>query len=337
MLRGIFNDYSSAESLRNNVIEKKQPVPIFIASTFSPCFSDAPQGERYELSNVTLSVRLKELMPMSKHLIEISPFQWGSDRYKFSKEFPFKLSSAVDWTALSSAVVDAPSLRECRALRITGLSQGEYVPSPSGDDQEIYLADGGFTDNLAVRNLIERGCENIIVIDAEHDPAFTFEGYQRVRKDLAESPNNKLKLIIKPIDQWLRTQDAKKCQDPDNNECFYSDNSENPIVKNPVMTGCISSSNNCRAKDKTLSYVKLSIDPDKISNDELKEYYKSINVKCSDPSIVRGKDKSCSFPHTPTFKLDYSSSEFKAHRLLGEELINANIDLIRRNIMRSQE
>ena len=52
----------------------------------------------------------------------------------------------------------------------------------SNDD--ITLPDGGHSENLGAFSLIKRGIETVIIIDAEHDPEYTFEGYHNLKKRL---------------------------------------------------------------------------------------------------------------------------------------------------------
>ena len=44
----------------------------------------------------------------------------------------------------------------------------------SETSRNVYLTDGGHIENLGVYELLKRGCQNIIVIDAEADPSMSF-------------------------------------------------------------------------------------------------------------------------------------------------------------------
>jgi hypothetical protein len=46
------------------------------------------------------------------------------------------------------------------------------------------LSDGGHSENLGALALIRRGVENIIIVDAEHDPTYQFEGYNILKERL---------------------------------------------------------------------------------------------------------------------------------------------------------
>ena len=50
----------------------------------------------------------------------------------------------------------------------------------------MYLSDGGHAENLGLYPLVRRGCQNIIVIDAEHEPEprYQFDGYFKVQRVL---------------------------------------------------------------------------------------------------------------------------------------------------------
>jgi hypothetical protein len=45
----------------------------------------------------------------------------------------------------------------------------------------IYLTDGGYADNLAAYGEVRRLCKNIIIVDAETDPLYTFSSYYKLK------------------------------------------------------------------------------------------------------------------------------------------------------------
>jgi len=73
------------------------------------------------------------------------------------------------------------------------LPLGMYFASPfytrDIDSTDIYLSDGGHSENLGVFSLVRRLCESIIVVDAEHDPNYMFEGYRLLKASLAREMN----------------------------------------------------------------------------------------------------------------------------------------------------
>jgi hypothetical protein len=57
-----------------------------------------------------------------------------------------------------------------------------YLRDVNGTD--IYLTDGGHSENLGAYALVRRGCTRIIIVDAEHDPTYIFDAYRRLQKGL---------------------------------------------------------------------------------------------------------------------------------------------------------
>ena len=115
------------------------------------------------------------------------------------------------------------------------------IPDPS-----IRLWDGGKTENLAAVALIRRGVKHIVLIDAEHDPEYRFEGYERLRHLL---PSLGYSLSVPSIDFFLGSKDEAYPR-----TLVYSDSS--------VVTGQV----RALTRDGTVgpvtsrvSYLKLSI------------------------------------------------------------------------------
>lgn len=75
-------------------------------------------------------------------------------------------------------------------------------PWKSGKDGfRIHLSDGGHTENLSVFPLVRRDCEEIIVVDAGHDPNLEFDDYIRLRCALEIDMG--AKLSVEKIDARL--------------------------------------------------------------------------------------------------------------------------------------
>lgn len=338
-----FSDTSIAD-INKNVVTHQVPVPIITVASFSPCLS-APNA-RFGPKGPKLEDRLNELMPMSKHLVELTPQGWGSSEQGHATTFPHELRQMEHWTRVASAAIDAPGYEQCKLLRALGVTFGEHVTSPKtiglewDKREDIFVADGGFVDNLAVRNVVQRGCKSILISDAEHDPGLVFEAYRRLNLDLARSGQ---KLVIKEIDAWLKQQqDAveKAGKTPSDvpgegavlsKPVFLADDPENEVVKRPVMGGCITRGAGCDATDDVVSrvlYIKLSINPTEVSagafKPQVKDFYDKSVAAAQACKEGRGQGEDCSFPQTPTFKTDYSAAEFRAYRLLAEDLIHMN-------------
>ena len=66
--------------------------------------------------------------------------------------------------------------------------------------RHLDLADGGLSENLAALPLILRGVKNIVIVDAENDPAYKFESYCNLRKYLQDAG---ITLTVGKVDQFI--------------------------------------------------------------------------------------------------------------------------------------
>jgi len=71
---------------------------------------------------------------------------------------------------------------------------------------ELDLADGGLSENLAALPLILRGIKNIVIVDAENDPAYKFESYCELQNYLDVLH---IKLRVREIDQFIDCKEKK--------------------------------------------------------------------------------------------------------------------------------
>lgn len=88
---------------------------------------------------------------------------------------------------LNNPAVSRESRSNHRALPFPLYYFHHYPRDLSGTD--IYLSDGGHSENLGAYALVRRLCEKIIVIDAEHDPNFEFEAYYLLKRGLRRDMN----------------------------------------------------------------------------------------------------------------------------------------------------
>lgn len=68
-----------------------------------------------------------------------------------------------------------------------------------------YVTDGGHSENLGLFTLIRRGCQKIIVVDAEQDAAYEFEGYFNLQKALLAPRSLNVAINIPEIDRVAAT------------------------------------------------------------------------------------------------------------------------------------
>ncbi len=76
-----------------------------------------------------------------------------------------------------------------QAVAISGAAFARFLKQtiaepPQGGPGSITLHDGGGSENLGAIALIRRGVKTIIIIDAEHDPAYKFGAYAKLQKRL---------------------------------------------------------------------------------------------------------------------------------------------------------
>jgi hypothetical protein len=81
------------------------------------------------------------------------------------------------------------------------LKQKVDVQEPSSGRHPLVLWDGGKSENLGAFALIMRGVRNVVISDAEHDPAYRFPAYQMLRNNLALYG---LTLRVGDIEEYLK-------------------------------------------------------------------------------------------------------------------------------------
>jgi len=168
--------------------------------------------------------------PLTNSVFEISPFGYGSNEYGYTKTPMTQLSipkavsisgAAADAQQKSSTGIMTPLLAGFLHLANGNLGYSidnyneeraniafhKFLPWPfyylhgfsrNKDSVDIYLSDGGHSENLGAYSLIIRGTKNVIIIDAEHDPSGKFEAL-RILKD-ALWKEHRLTLSIDKLD-----------------------------------------------------------------------------------------------------------------------------------------
>jgi hypothetical protein len=157
---------------------------------------------------------------------------------------------------------------------------------------QIYLTDGGHIENLGLYELLKRGCELILVVDAEADPAMTFgalqivERYARIDFGVRiELPWETIATAALAID--ARADGSQRLAGP---HCavgriFYPDGAVGVLL-----------------------YVKASVTGDE------KDY------------ILDYKKRNPSFPHETTGDQFFSEEQFEAYRALGFHMVEHFFD-----------
>lgn len=189
----------------------------------------------------------------------------------------FNLAPAVSGAALSGTNIEERRTRRLLKLLNMGL---EYVaPSPADLKRVVRLSDGGHSENLGLYALLRRRCSSILVVDAEHDPSYTFSAYCKVKKAAQNELNIRLNIPgIENIVSGTDTFDAAR----------------------PIQEGTTTFGDGHQGK---IYYLKLSMHPEQLSDqaDVINAYAK----------------KHPQFPQESTLDQYFQPTQFKAYRELG--------------------
>lgn len=324
---------------------------------------------------------------LSKSIFEFTPLGFGSDGLGHSRpddDFPVTVSEAVE---ISGAAWDASQSLSGTSQKVAGsaLNQdtGRFLTNRQVDrswlkklgywaspfplyffnraytmDQygaRLYLSDGGHSENLAAFPLVRRVCENIILVDAEYDPNYTFEAYFKLKEALGRELSVATKLDPQPahlnlagsVDDIHMAVERQRTLDNVNDSNWIA-----PITKQyfsgrqPVMSGTISTipltfPSGVIRKDLKLTYIKLALDEEEFRNvtgptkealmtkygKEVVTYVDSVLTNdCELRPRVFAWFKKCTFPHYPTTYQNYAESQFAAYVKLGECIVLNHLD-----------
>jgi len=322
---------------------------------------------------------------MSNTVFEVTPLRYGSEGLRYShagNSFPFV--DIAELVEVSGSAVDTaqgvPGASErvvFSALNIDtgrffdndyrGRSQGQdargfwkklgWYASPfpayfishaylrDAYGERMYLSDGGHAENLAAWPLIRRLCENIIVVDAEYDPNYTFGSYFRLKHAVEQEMHVAMQLQpevgdldvdkIEPelekgrtlqnleIDKWQRTISAK----------LYPH--AKAVIAGSIGPFPIEGQLQGKIEDLTLhvTYIKMALDESlndseqrKEYGQEASEYFKaSRSNTCEKRPYILSHFWPCSFPQYPTLHQNFSPEQFSAYVGLGENIVNNQI------------
>lgn len=253
-----FNDYEEAifKSFGNNELRgttlnfldheiADHKVPFFIFNT------------TLRISNKDLKLsgkdKEKKLKRQLNSVFEITPKYRGNPHMTFS-----------DWTkesgspTLSQSVAMSGAPKWKMARPITNFNPGAV------QGKDVYLSDGGHSENLAALALIRRGVKNVIIVDAEQDPTYGFGAYVELQKMLKLID---IKVCVPEIENFLKkpnklcTKDIKPKQ-----------GKREKVFSTAVSLGRATSIGGGKpAVESTIYYVKMSKPevtlPEKFSDD----------------------------------------------------------------------
>jgi hypothetical protein len=149
----------------------------------------------YFIINSTLAA--KKDSDWLNRVVEFTPAHYGNPELGLTT---WNSSNTIDWS--EATTISAAALK-CKLLY-----KIPYTGTAINSDY-LALSDGGHSENLAAIGLIRRGVKNIIIIDAEHNNNYSFDGYLILKHQLQKELN--LNISIPSIDAFLidREVDSK--------------------------------------------------------------------------------------------------------------------------------
>lgn len=280
-------------------------------------------------------------------------------RYRYGESAaigaPYPLP-VTDVVALSGAAVDGNTIITSRMWQTVesalAFDLGGYIPNPAVSREErakhrrypfpmyfayrhdidvrgigIYLSDGGHAENLALYPLIVRNCAHIIEVDGEFDPTYEFGSYKLLQNNVTKEFG--MRIDVPEIDNAMAIKEEDACA----------------IAKEPVqgrrwqyfsqrraMKGELDLGGEVRAD---IYYAKLAYTPTPPkpphtyyggffgpectmpTGNALDDYYYCIEEKRERGCFPLGVSEP--FPQQPTKDQNYSSEQFHAYVLLGDQ------------------
>jgi len=259
-------------SLRNTLVTKIFPGKGFkryrssIGKTFQPASVLDPKPTFTTLKTLRKSVQSSSIpLPVFnvsiasdrvrgvQKSVEVTPFYIGNEHSGYAR-----------WSASNTEPdllqVIATSAAGDKGIRQTYSNFGSKVIDGSWGPEKVKLYDGGCSENLGALPLIRRGLKYVIIVDAEHDPRYRFEGYVRLKEALGEIG---IDLKIPDIEK-----EAPRFEDlPD--ACPPKLFTKSPPRNFPFKTGLVSGEAfNKRNKVRTkIFYLKMSESSDVFPDD----------------------------------------------------------------------
>lgn len=134
-----------------------------------------------------------------ENTVELTPAYIGNPKLGFHS-WPTSVPSSVRWS--EGITMSAAAVKK--------LIHRMNYQTASNQADSMLLTDGGHSENLAALSLITRNLKNIIIVDAEHDPDYIFEGYERLRHLL---PALGYDFAVPEIDRFLGNRNRASGKD----------------------------------------------------------------------------------------------------------------------------
>ena len=199
-------------------------------------------------------------VPLPNMIYEYTPFHQGSDG---SGYIPLDKRSQVDLrevVATSGAAIDLPIkdpvLGHVRSF--SGITLGERIPAHSFHSEAsplsyFYLSDGGHVENLATLSLLRRSCKHIVIVDAEQDEDYVFEGYRQLKALVSNYLGARLQ--VPQIEEHLEQHPP---EEPRAGHLTW----HHPWMEGAVETLPVWHAGEIDRSPIRITYLKLSFDPD---------------------------------------------------------------------------
>ncbi len=255
--------------------------------------------------------RPNEDVPLGHRIFELGPMGFGSDscgyltwddtegfgwepgkpvenNWKFGQDVSdrispyatlrnFNVAPAISGAALSGTNIEQSNVR--LLLRLLNMGLEYVIPSPGDRSRVIRLSDGGHSENLGAYALLRRQCRTILIVDAEHDPSYSFSSYRKLKQ--AAQQELSVEIDIPGLDEIL---------------C----GSNTFATEAPVFRGTLAYDAQHKSE---VYYLKLSMHEDLLHDQA--EF------------ITPYAEKHLAFPQEPTSDQYFQSAQFEAYRALG--------------------
>lgn len=300
------------------------------------------------IMNASLSDIGDERLAITDKIFEFTPIRIGSSAQGIGfvtaaelkdkrRAYPLHIVAAI-----SGAAVDPTDTKAVLVFR--GLDLRYNMKRGLNDTNEYFiLTDGGRVDNLGAFSLIRRQCEHLVVVDAEYDPDYSFEAYERLNNSLA--PYNMI-FNVPGIYDW-RSNKPSETQTTRNNapqlgkcpgdsrtvDSVISFDCSRPVLKGHLI-GCMERRNmKCTHYGTNhladITYIKLSVNSlllaDPLKKEEVYGPHLATFINATDTH----------FPQYPTTDISWEESRFMAIFDLGYQAVMRNKSLLDSNSSKS--
>lgn len=236
------------------------------------------------------------------YYFEMSPDVSGSPAIGYFSDFSRKVTTG-EAVAISAAALDLPVV--AKMLNI-GVGSSFQMRAASGRDVSFHLADGGFTEKLALLPLLRRGCTDILVFDSSgSDDGSAFQAWNTFTSRLPQEAGWKIS-----EGGELRAVTSRQLP-PEHAEQLWD-------LPHHVWEAELQQD----SRRVHIQLVRLGVDrvmglhyPPEVQR-FMQQNWNGMMPACEgSPPAER-----CSFPMESTYRQSFTPEEFRAYRLLGKWL-----------------